>query len=181
MKNVVNGSSRSDARPARAGARPPASRRSALLPSSRRPGPAWPALPERAWRLLALAALGLGGACAAYLSLRSTGRLATVPWLPRWAVDWADEHGRLRNLPAYALLTVPVMLLDARSRVRAWGALAAGLFGTGLEFAEVFVPARMVEWQDIAWTWAGVGAAWLVFEGAGRLPGCVRQFRKSPA
>ncbi len=112
-----------------------------------------------------LVAAGVGAGCAVYLSFRSTGELSTVAWMPTAIGEWADQNGRLRNLPAYFLLTVPflVLFLDWRSRLAA--AFGVGLFGTVLELAEVFVPGRMVEWQDITWSWAGVAAAWALGEG----------------
>lgn len=123
---------------------------------------------RRTTTLLASSAAIVGVACAMYLSLRSTGELASVPWIPDFVGHWADQNGRLRNLPAYFLLTVPVLFTvrDYISRARA--VIAVGVFGTVLELAEFFVPRRWVEWQDIAWTWAGAITAWLVFEAARR-------------
>ncbi len=124
---------------------------------------------RRVRSLLAFPAIIAGGGCAIYLSFRSTGELATVPWLPEAVGNWADQHGRFRNLPAYFLLAIPVLLAmqTPASRLRAVGLV--GVFGTVLELAEIFVPRRMVEWQDIAWTWAGAIAAWLILETIRRL------------
>ncbi|WP_414663045.1 hypothetical protein [Horticoccus sp. 23ND18S-11] len=125
----------------------------------------WGALRRPA--LLAVAVGVVGCACAIYLSWRSTGRLATVPWMPEAVGRWADEHGRFRNLPAYFLLSCPFLLAAPRLGIRAWSALALAVFGAVLELAEYFVPVRMVEWQDIAWSWAGVAAAWGAIEAGG--------------
>lgn len=106
-----------------------------------------------------------GCGCAVYLSLRPSGALSSVPWIPEWIGHWADAHGRIRNLPAYFLLAVPFLLLVPPEPVRRAGAAAiVGVFGTLLEFAEHLVPTRWVEWEDILWSWVGVSLAWLLFE-----------------
>jgi hypothetical protein len=116
-------------------------------------------------RLAAMAAALVGVGCAIYLSFRSTGELSTVAWMPATVGEWADQHGRLRNLPAYLLLTLPFLALFREWLPRLGAAVGVGIFGTVLELAEVFVPGRMVEWQDVTWSWAGVGAAWILGEG----------------
>jgi hypothetical protein len=116
-------------------------------------------------RLAGVAVAGVGVGCAMYLSFRGTGELSTVVWMPSAIGEWADQHGRLRNLPAYFLLTLPFLALFQEGRSRLGAAVGVGVLGTVLELAEYFVPARMVEWQDITWSWAGVAAAWALGEG----------------
>ena len=115
----------------------------------------------RAW--IAAAVTFVGAGCAVYLCFRGSGELKTVPWLPRAVGEWADQHGRFRNLPAFFLLACPAMLALRDAAPRWQAALALGTFGTLLECGERFVPGRWVEWQDVAWSWAGVGLAWLLF------------------
>lgn len=108
----------------------------------------------------------LGAVCAVYLTLRRSSNLRTVWWIPYPVARWADYHGRMRNLVAYALLAAPILLLNRdRSRQLKWLA-ALGLFGTALEYGQLFIPTRWFEWQDIALTLAGLLTAWLVVEGA---------------
>jgi hypothetical protein len=111
----------------------------------------------------------LGSACAIYLSCRSSSSLASVPWIPRAIGEWADQHGRIRNFPAYFLLACPFLLIGRETYSRVWATIGVGVFGTGLEWAEVFFPGRWVEWQDIAWSWAGAVTALLCFEGGRRV------------
>lgn len=113
---------------------------------------------------VALVVGGIGCACAIYLCWRPTGQISTVPWIPTGVAEWADRHGRFRNLPAYFLLACPFLVVCGSRRARMWAVLALGVFGTLLELAERFVPGRMLEWQDVAYTWAGVGTAWLCYE-----------------
>ena len=144
--------------PATAGSGPSRASSSACLAAPGAPAAA------RLWAVATIAAGLIGCACAVYLSLRGTGRLSTVPWMPHGIGQWADDHGRFRNLPAYFLLACPFLLMARHRRSRFRTMLAIGGFGTVLELAEYFVPVRMVEWQDIAWTWAGAAAAWALVE-----------------
>lgn len=114
----------------------------------------------------ALAAGAVAGCgCAVFLSLRPTGALSSLPWMPDAIGHWADVHGRIRNLPAYFLLAWPFLLLASPDAGRrAVAAVMVGVLGTLLEFAERLVPSRWFEWRDILWSWAGVIAAWLVYE-----------------
>lgn len=137
-----------------------------------------PAQMARRWPVLLAITAGLVGClCAIYLSWRSTGRLTTVPWMPETVGRWADEHGRFRNLPAYFLLSLPFLLAAPTLGLRARTSLALAGFGAVLELAEYFVPIRMVEWQDIAWSWAGVAGAWGAIE-VGAWLRSVRRARK---
>lgn len=121
---------------------------------------------DRTLQTAAFVAAAAGSACAIYLSFRATGDLSSLPWIPESIGRWADDHGRLRNLPAYFLLTLPVLFAVRSAVGRLIAAVAVSLFGTLLELGEFFVPQRMVEWQDVAWTWAGAFAAWAAFETA---------------
>jgi hypothetical protein len=33
-----------------------------------------------------------------------------------------------------------------------------------VEAAQYFIPTRWCEWEDVAWSWAGLAATWLVAE-----------------
>ncbi len=109
-------------------------------------------------------AAAIGCVCAVYLCLRHSSDLSTVPWLPKFISNWADHHGRIRNVPAFFLLTWPFMFLFPVALWRVWAVLGLGGFGTLLELAQYFVPTRWVEWQDVMWSWTGVIIAWLLFE-----------------
>ncbi len=106
---------------------------------------------SRSLRLLfALAAVGVVG----FLALRSSPWVGELPWIPHWLSDWADRHGTLRNLPAFAALTVA--LIPAFGW-RLGGGIAAGL-SVALELAQVFIAGRTFDWADIGWSLAGVAA-----------------------
>jgi hypothetical protein len=110
-------------------------------------------------------ALGFGIASAIYLTLRPSSNLRTVDWIPYPIALWADYHGRTRNLAAYALLAVPVLVLfrDHRTQLKWMGVLA--ILGTALEYGQLLIPTRWFEWQDIALSLAGLATSWVLVEG----------------
>jgi hypothetical protein len=125
------------------------------------------------------AAFAVGAGCAVYLTLRRSSDLRTVWWIPFPVARWADYHGRTRNLVAYALLATPILILTRdRSKQLKWLSFL-GLFGTALEYGQLFIPTRWFEWQDIALSLAGLAASWLVVEGARWAAGSRRRPRSS--
>src|ERR1019366_6491362 len=88
-------------------------------------------------------------------------------------IRWADDHGRLRNVPAYALLAMPVMVLCRTRKSRAIAIIFLAVFGAILEGLQTFIPTRFCEWQDVALSWVGLLITWGLAEGlywsAGRL------------
>jgi hypothetical protein len=106
--------------------------------------------------------VGIG--CGLYMTLRPSSVLSEIPWLPHGVARWADSYGRFRNFPAYATLALPFMIVcrGRRGRFNAFRWLA--LFGAAVEAAQHFIPTRWCEWQDVAWSWAGLAATWLVAE-----------------
>jgi hypothetical protein len=110
-------------------------------------------------------ALSFGIASATYLTCKRDSNLRTEWWIPYPVAAWADYHGRVRNLYAYAILGMPVMALfrDYRRQLT-WLALL-GIIGTALEYCQLFIPTRWFEWQDIALSLAGLALCWVVVEG----------------
>jgi len=118
-----------------------------------------------AFRRCCWLALAFGVASAVYLTLRPSSDLRTVWWIPYPVALWADYHGRTRNLAAYAILAMPVLVLvrDRQAQLK-WMA-ALGLLGTALEYGQLFIPTRWFEWQDIALSLAGLASSWILVEG----------------
>jgi len=109
--------------------------------------------------------LGLMGLVAgAHLTLRKSSDLVSVWWVPAFVGRWTDRHGQLRNLPAYFMLGCPYMAVLGTVRARILAVILLGLFGTGLECAQLLIPTRWFDLVDIALSWAGLIAAWVVFE-----------------
>lgn len=109
--------------------------------------------------------IGLVGIMAALdLTLRSSGYMQRVGWLPGPIAYWADSHGQFRNLPAFFLLALPFLIVfrGRSNRIKTTGALAA--FAAVLEFAQFLRPNRWVEWEDIALSWAGLLLAFALYE-----------------
>lgn len=114
---------------------------------------------ERAWRAAGWALLGAGVAAASWLTLSQSGRVPAVPGLPEPLVDWMNSHGRLRNVPAYFLLTIPAVVL-APPRRTAHAALAIGVLAAVLEFAQLGILSRQFDWWDILLSWLGSAVAY---------------------
>lgn len=94
----------------------------------------------------------------AYFALRASPNLRDIGWLPRAVSVWADRHGVLRNLPAFALLYLVSLPLFGLRRL--WAAcLVACLTVVALECGQLAVPGRTFDWHDILAGCAGVLAA----------------------
>jgi hypothetical protein len=117
------------------------------------------------FRAACWAALAFGISSAIYLTLRRSGDLRTVNWIPYPVALWADYHGRSRNLVAYAILALPVLVLFDDRRIQLRWLAALGLLGTALEYGQLLIPTRWFEWQDIALSLAGLATTWVAVEG----------------
>jgi VanZ family protein len=108
-----------------------------------------------------------GLVAAVYLTLRTSCNLETIQWLPRWlepVANWADFHGYLRNVPAYALLGVPILFLFAKRKRRVQAFLSLAVFAAGLELLQLFIPTRFFSVGDILLSWVGLGMTWVAGE-----------------
>jgi glycosyltransferase involved in cell wall biosynthesis len=117
------------------------------------------------WRLLiALLAAAGGVIVGTYLTLRTSSDFDDLTWIPHPIIKWCGEYGRFRNFPAYALLALPFLALfrERVSRGRMIAALA--VLAAALEFGQLFIQTRWFEWEDIAWSWAGLLASWSIVE-----------------
>ena len=119
-------------------------------------------------RIGSVGAIVFGVTAAFYLTLRTSPSTHTIKWLPLWldpVSTWMDHHGYLQNLPAYALLALPFLILcrSRRSRTVAIGVLA--VLAALLEAVQIFIPTRTCDWQDVALSWAGLLVTWAMIEG----------------
>lgn len=115
-----------------------------------------------------------------YLTLRPSGNLNDLWWLPSSVRNWAYYNGQLRNLPAFAALAIPCMILANGRRARRKAILGLAVFVAVTEAAQHFVPSRWCEWQDVAYGWAGLLITWSVFESSFRVAWELRQAMRSP-
>jgi hypothetical protein len=136
----------------------------------------------KALRIGCVAAIIFGVVSAIYLTDRSSSDLETIEWLPRYlhgVARWADYHGRFRNVPAYAVLALPALILLRRPGARGRAVLILAVFATVMEYTQLFIPTRYFEWQDIAESWLGLVAAWFLVEtGRGTINRLRRHGRK---
>ena len=109
-------------------------------------------------RLLRVAAVFGALAVVAFLALRHSPFVDTLPWMPHWLGGWADQHGVSRNIVAFFALGLGcATLLGARTGLFVF--LAA--FGTAIEVAQIWIPGRTFDLRDIAATLAGLALAWI--------------------
>lgn len=102
------------------------------------------------WGRWLVAAMALG--VIAFLALRASPEVNRVPWIPQWLGRWADAHGSLRNLPAFAGLAAVLTVT-----LGAWaGCGLAAVFAVGLEVAQLGLPHRAFDPADIGWSLLGI-------------------------
>lgn len=104
------------------------------------------------WRALRWIIAGGAIAVVAFLALRSSPWIGEVPWIPDWLAGWADRNGNFRNFPAFAGLTL-ILIVPLGLRGASW---VAGVSAVGLESAQFFIAGRTFDFADIGWSLAGV-------------------------
>jgi hypothetical protein len=112
-------------------------------------------LREACWPV-ACAGLAMGG----YLTLRPSGQMANMWWLPTVIGQWCDQHGQLRNVPAFFLLVIPFLIALRRFPQRFVAMLALGFLAAFVEAMQLVLPGRHSEWEDVVFSWAGLLIAW---------------------
>lgn len=118
-----------------------------------------------------LALLGILAAVT-WCSLAPSPDMVKVEWMPRLLGRWANENPTFRNFPAFAVLAVFFYLTGAawsnsgRAAVAFFSAVASSVLAVVLEVAQLLLPARCFDPDDMAWSMAGAltGAtlAWVV-------------------
>ena len=101
----------------------------------------------------------------AWCALAPSPDLRVIFWLPHVVTAWADANPAFRNFPAFALLGGFVFAFGFFwFHPRLWSPLAAlgflatvlvSLLGTALECAQIWLPKRVFDLNDIAWSLAG--------------------------
>ncbi len=112
------------------------------------------------FRAVCLLVFCVGLVLACYLAWKPSGSLGGLPGLPRGLSMWLDRHGVLRNLPAFAALAVPLLLVARAGRPRRRVVLGVAALAEFIEYAQLWQPGRHFDWRDIVVSLAGIGAAW---------------------
>ena len=73
-------------------------------------------------------------------------------------------NGNFRDFQAYAILVVPFMIVCNGRRARAKSIAGLALLGAVLEGLQHWIPTHRCDWQDVAWGWTGLAAAWFLTE-----------------
>lgn len=94
-----------------------------------------------------------------FLALRASPYLVEIRWLPRWIGEAADQHGVLRNVPAFAVLFgVLAYCMNRRDGLTVF--VVTAVLASFLELVQLWVPGRSSDWKDVLASWAGAGIGW---------------------
>ena len=110
-----------------------------------------------------------------WCALAPTPDLVRIDWMPRWLGKWADANPTFRNFPAFGILAMAFYAAGFAgfdpSRGAGQCALAfisaatVSFAAVAVEVAQLRLPGRSFDPDDIAWSMAGsltgVFAAWL--------------------
>ncbi len=110
-----------------------------------------------------------------WCALAPSPDLVNIEWMPRWIGKWADANPTFRNFPAFGILAMGFYAagfawFDPRRgagqcALAFIGAVTASFAAVAMEVAQVRLPGRFFDPDDIAWSMAGAltGAfvAWL--------------------
>jgi len=119
---------------------------------------------DRPWRMLVGLIGAVGIAIALFLLLRPSSDTRTLG-LPPWELlRWLDEHGEVRNTPAFAILAIPFLLLARGRRERRKVIVWLAGFVAVTEFAQLGISTRFFDLKDILFGWLGLTLSWLAME-----------------
>lgn len=118
--------------------------------------------------ILGVGLIGLFG-LVLYCALRSSPRLAEIPWLPAWLGRWSDRNDTFRHFVGFGALALMAMVLPrailpsfperAKTQFRHLCLVIALALVAGLEFIQLEIPTRNFDWLDMYWGWLGVLSA----------------------
>lgn len=111
------------------------------------------------WRGVCLLVFLAGVVLACGLAWKPSGSLAGLG-LPHGVAAWLDRHGVLRNVPAFAVLAVPLLLVVPTGRPRWHAVVGLALLAEVIEYAQIWLPNRHFDWRDIVSSLAGVAMGW---------------------
>ena len=102
--------------------------------------------------------------------------------MPLWLGKIADQFDTFRHFAGFAALAtstffMPLMIglqrsPSAKEAFRDWCLLALLLMVAGMETAQLAIPTRNFDWEDMYWGWAGVLSARFVLDTVRRVRRC---------
>lgn len=98
--------------------------------------------------------------------------LVNIEWMPKWIGKWADANPTFRNFPAFGLLAMVFYAAGfawfdpsrgaGQCALGFIAAVTASFAAVAMEVAQVRLPGRFFDPDDIAWSMAGALAGALV-------------------
>jgi hypothetical protein len=117
------------------------------------------------WFRLGIICVGIFGVgLAIFLSVKSSPSMSAVGWLPHFITHWADRHGQLCNLPAYAMLAIPFLAVAPGRLHRTCVVFSLAILVAGLEIVQLWIPTRCSDKWDVFWGWSGLLTSWVAVE-----------------
>jgi hypothetical protein len=117
------------------------------------------------WFRLGIICVGIFGVgLAIFLSVKSSPSMSAVGWLPHFITHWADRHGQLCNLPAYAMLAIPFLAVAPGRLHRTCVVFSLAILVAGLEIVQLWIPMRCSDKWDVFWGWSGLLTSWVAVE-----------------
>ena len=100
-----------------------------------------------------------------WCALAPTPDLVRIEWMPRWLGKWADANPTLRNFPAFGILAVAFYAMGfawfdpsrgaGQCALAFISAMTVSFAAVAVEVAQVWLPGRFFDPDDIAWSMAG--------------------------
>jgi VanZ family protein len=114
-----------------------------------------------------------------YFGLRSSPRMAEITWLPHWFGKLADEFDTFRHFAGFAALAATTFFMPlvvglqrspkAKEAFRDWALLTMLVMVAAMEIAQLWIPTRHFDWEDMYWGWAGALSARFALDTARRV------------
>ena len=105
---------------------------------------------------------------AIHCALAPSPDLHHIPWLPKAIASWANDYPDFRNFPAFGVVSLSLYFcvlswLQQVHPKRLLGlafycSIVVSLFGVLLECLQIWLPARVFDPYDIAWSITGAFA-----------------------
>ncbi len=95
-------------------------------------------------------------------SLRSNPMTPFSGVTPAFVSEWSNNHGVIRNIPAYFILACLGFIAGRNWRQRMVIGIALAAFGGAVEIIQIWLPSRDASVLDALCSWLGIALAWAV-------------------
>jgi hypothetical protein len=117
------------------------------------------------FRLLTFLILAVVFGVVLWCAIAPSPDLVKIEWMPRWIGKWADANPTFRNFPAFGILAMVFYAAGfawfdpargaGQCALAFIAAVTASFAAVAMEVAQVRLPGRFFDPDDIAWSMAG--------------------------